>query len=146
MRGEIKTTAFCKRFDCIGAWEQACLYGVCVCVCVCVCVRAWLCVCEGKMPPMLLSTPAVWLMDRIYLFFSAEGCWLRDVLTKIWLAKPKTYFITHKTFHLLPRFAERPLLSVADPQPVSRSFPCVALALLCRTRSYWMIQIHWKPY
>lgn len=44
--------------------------------------------------------------------FFAEGCWLRDVLTKIWLAEPKAYFITHKTFHLLVlRFAERPSLS-----------------------------------
>lgn len=76
-----------------------------------------------------------------FFFFSAEGCWLRDVLTEIWLAKPKTYFITHKTFHLLPRFTGRPSLSVADPQPVNHSFPSVALALLRRRRSYCMIQL-----
>lgn len=66
------------------------------------------CVCGEKMPPMQLLTAAVWLMDRLF----AEGCWLRDVLTKIWLAKPKAYFITHKTFHLLVLCStERPSLS-----------------------------------
>ena len=79
---------------------------VCVCLCVCGCV--YVCVCREKMPPMQLLTAAVWLMDRLF----AEGCWLRDILTKIWLAKPKAYFITHKTFHLLVLGStERPSLS-----------------------------------
>lgn len=74
----------------------------------CVCVHVFLCVCVAKIPPMQLLTAAVWLMDRL---FFAEGCWLQDVLTKIWLAKPKAYFITHKTFHVPALcFTERPSL------------------------------------
>lgn len=81
------------------------------------------CVYEGKMPPMQLLTAAVWLMDRLF----AEGCWLRDVLTKIWLAKPKAYFITHKTFHLLVLCStECPSLSVLS---VVESPVCEPLSL-----------------
>lgn len=88
---EIKTTDFS-----FFTWVR----NVCVCVCTCFCV--------AKIPPMQLLTAAVWLMDRL---FFAEGCWLHDVLTKIWLAKPKAYFITHKTFHVPALcFTERPSL------------------------------------
>lgn len=58
-----------------------------------------------------LYAAAVWLMDRV---FFAEGCWLLSVLTKIWLAEPKAYFITHKTFHLLVPCAQ-PLLFSSVP-------------------------------